>query len=291
MSSTPAKTVAVAGLGNLGQAIALHLIDQGWSVAVLDSSQSRVDAVTRHGAQQVDSAGMATSANIVFVVPDDTAIRAILDEGLLDALGPENTVLVISTLLPERARELAGLVEGTGAGYLDLPVSGGAQRARDGSLTLFVGAAEDAVAKAGDLLDDLAEQRFVLGPAGAGSVAKLAHQLILFSTLGGAYEALRLTRAHGIDDAAVLEAVSAGLADSWVVRNWGFYDRLSDEYDEADVAPDDRPWSKDLREAVLTAAAAGVEAPIAGLLAGILPRTIAEHASATPTTDTEGALR
>jgi 3-hydroxyisobutyrate dehydrogenase-like beta-hydroxyacid dehydrogenase len=291
VSPTPAKTVAVAGLGNLGEAIARRLVDRGWTVAVLDRNQPRVDALTDQGAQQVDAAGLAASANIVFVVPDDTAVRAILDDGLQEALGSGHTVLVISTVLPESARELAELIEGTGAAYIDLPVSGGAQRARDGSLALFVGASQEAAEQARDLLDDLGEKRFRLGPAGTASATKLAHQLILFATLGGTYEALRLTGAYGIDDSAVLEAVSAGLADSWVVRNWGFYDRLSDDYDDADVAPDDRPWSKDLREAVLTAADAGVDAPIAGLLAGILPRTIAEHASATRTTNTEGALR
>jgi 3-hydroxyisobutyrate dehydrogenase-like beta-hydroxyacid dehydrogenase len=287
----PAKTVAVAGLGNLGEAIARRLLDRGWAVAVLDRNQRRVDALADQGAEQVDPAGLAASANIVFVVPDDTAVRAILDAGLREAIGPEHTVLVVSTVLPERARELAELVEETGASYIDLPVSGGAQRAGDGSLTLFVGASAEAAENAGALLDDLGEQRFLLGPAGAASATKLAHQLILFATLGGTYEALRLTGAYGIEDSAVLEAVGAGLADSWVVRNWGFYDRLSDDYDEAEVAPDDRPWSKDLREAVLTAADAGLDAPIAGLLAGVLPRTIAEHASAARTTKTEGALR
>lgn len=291
MPRSSARTVAVAGLGNLGQAIAANLLERGWDVAALDRNKPRLDDLLRQGARETDAAGLAASANIVFVVPDDTAVRSILDDGLRDALTSEHTVLVVSTVLPERARELAALVEDAGAAYIDLPVSGGAERARSGELTLFVGATDDAVTAADALLGDLGDKRFVLGDPGAASATKLAHQLILFSTLGGVHEALRLTGAYGIQDAAVLEAVSAGLADSWVVRNWGFYDRLSDDYDQADVPPGDRPWSKDLREAVQTAAAAGIEAPLAGLLAGTLPRTIAEHASTAAASNKEGALR
>lgn len=291
MPRNPARTVAVAGLGNLGQAIAVNLLERGWDVAALDKNQARLDELLRQGARETDAAGLAASANIIFVVPDDTAVRSILDNGLRDALTGGHTILVISTVLPERARELAALVEETGAAYIDLPVSGGAERARTGELTLFVGGADDAVTEADTLLSDLGDKRFVLGEPGAASAAKLAHQLILFSTLGGVHEALRLTAAYDIEDAAVLEAVGAGLADSWIVRNWGFYDRLSDDYDQADVPLADRPWSKDLREAVEVAAAAGIEAPLAGLLAGTLPRTIAEHASAAHASNKEGALR
>jgi 3-hydroxyisobutyrate dehydrogenase-like beta-hydroxyacid dehydrogenase len=288
VSANPDRTVALAGLGNLGKSIGLHLLERGWDLSVLDKNQDRVDELVGHGAEAVDAAGLAAAANILFVVPDDTAISAILDAGLLTELSARHTVLVISTVLPERTKQLAARVEQTGADYLDLPISGGAERARNGELTLFVGGSADAVSAADALLTDLGEHRFVMGEAGTASATKLAHQLILFSTLAGVYEALRLTGALGIDDDAVLEAVNSGLAESWVGRNWGFYDRLNDEYDEADVPPDDRPWAKDLREAVETAAAEGVEAPLAGLLAGILPKAVAEHAAAT---HPEGALR
>jgi 3-hydroxyisobutyrate dehydrogenase len=288
VSPNPDRTVAVAGLGNLGKSIALHLVEAGWAVAALDSNQARVDELVARGAEPVDAESLAASANIVFVVPDDTAIRSILDDGLRARLSERNTVLVISTVLPERTKELAADIERTGARYIDLPISGGAERARSGELTLFVGASADAAEAADELLSELGGRRFLMGEPGTASATKLAHQLILFSTLAGTYEALRLTGALGIDDDAVLEAVTGGLAESWVGRNWGFYDRLNDEYDQADVPPDDRPWAKDLREAVETAAAAGVEAPLAGLLAGILPNAVAQHAAAT---HKEGALR
>jgi 3-hydroxyisobutyrate dehydrogenase len=284
----PDRTVAVAGLGNLGKSVALHLIERGWTVAALDSNQARVDELTDAGAEAIDSAGLAASAHVVFVVPDDSAIHSVLDNGLRARLSSRNTVVVISTVLPERTKELAADVEQTGAAYIDLPISGGADRARAGELTLFVGGSAESVEAADALLSELGRRRFVMGKAGTASATKLAHQLVLFATLAGTYEALRLTGSFGIDEEAALEAVNGGLAESWVGRNWGFYDRLSDEYDEADVPPDDRPWAKDLREAVETAAAEGVDAPLAGLLAGILPKAVAEHAAAT---HKEGALR
>jgi 3-hydroxyisobutyrate dehydrogenase len=289
VAPNPGRTVAVAGLGNLGKAICLHLLDRGWKVAALDKKQARLDELVGLGAEAVDARALAASANILFVVPDDIAIQAILDAGLLAELSGDHTLLVISTVLPERTKQLAAQVERTGAAYVDLPISGGADRARRGELTLFVGGAPDALSAADALLTELGERRFVMGTAGTASATKLAHQLILFSTLAGVYEALRFTGAFGIDDELVLEAVNSGLAESWVGRNWGFYDRLSNDYDGAQVSLDDRPWAKDLRELVETAASLGVEAPLAGLLAGILPNAVAEHAAAA--THKEGAPR
>lgn len=277
----------MAGLGNVGQAIGLHLLESGWTVSALDKNRDRVSELVQHGAREVDAAGLAGSPSILFVVPDDTAIREILDAGLLTELSGRHTVLVVSTVLPERTKELAEQVHETGAAYVDLPISGGAERARRGELTLFVGGSDEVISRADALLAELGSRRFVLGEAGTASATKLAHQLVLFSTLAGLYEALRLTGAFGIDDEVALGAVNGGLAESWVGRNWGFYDRLNDDYDDAGVPADDRPWAKDLREVVETSVSLGFEAPLAGVLAEMLPAVVAEHAAASK----EGAAR
>ena len=287
MSPIPDHSVAVVGLGNLGRAIALRLAERGWRVSVLDKDRARVDELVRQGAREVDASGLADSAFIAFAVPDDTAVRSILAGGLAARLTADHTVVVHSTVLPEAAKEVADLV--SPAAYLDVPVSGGAERALSGDLTLFLGGAEETVDRAERLLADLGERRFLLGGVGAASATKLGHQVILFSALAGIHEALALTSAYGVSDEQALDAVNTGLADTWAGRNWGFFDRLTTEYEWAGVPRQERPYSKDVREAVEAAAAVGVEAPFARLLTERLPEVIEMHASAWA--ERQGALR
>jgi 3-hydroxyisobutyrate dehydrogenase len=287
VSGNPDEAVALVGLGNLGRAIALRLLEDGWDVSVLDRDHGRAEEVARQGARVVDAAELARSRFICFAVPDDLAIRAVLDDGLREGLTAEHTIVVHSTVLPERAKELAQLIGD--AAYLDVPVSGGAERARSGDLTLFVGGDEEAIAGADRLLGDLGDQRFVLGGVGTASATKLAHQLILFASLAGVHEALRLTAGYGVADEEVLEAVNTGLANTWAGRNWGFFDRLTTEYERAGVPRSQRPYQKDLLEVVDAARSADIDVPLACLLSESLPSVIEQHAA--DWAKKEGALR
>jgi len=140
-----------------------------------------------------------------------------------------------------------------------------------------------------DVLAAQASDIVHVGEPGAGAVVKLANQLMLFSALAGAYEAMSLARAYGVSEQQVLAAVGTGTGSSWVSENWGFYDTLSAEYDEAAVPAEQRPWSKDLTEVVRAAAGKDLPAPLAALLAGVLPPAVRNHADqACPTSTVEG---
>jgi 3-hydroxyisobutyrate dehydrogenase len=143
----------------------------------------------------------------------------------------------------------------------------------------MLGGADDDIADVRPLLDDLAGDIFHLGPVGAGAATKLANQLIMFATLEGVHEALGITRANGVSDDAVLKAVATGTGDTWVGRNWGFFDKVASAYNEADVPVSDRPWSKDLWEVVSAGRDAEISIPLAGLLAQIMSTVIEDHAA------------
>lgn len=273
--------IGFAGLGNLGHAMSLNLIDKGWALKVLDRRSERVKLLTDSGAEEVGPSGLADADVICFAVPDAAAIRAILADGLIERLTPRHTILVHSTILPDHARELAARIEGeNGARYLDVPVSGGAERARRGKLTLLIGGEIQDITIAKPVLDDLGTSSFHLGPVGAGSATKLANQLIMFAALAGVHEALQITRAAGVGDMAALEAIETGTGDTWVGRNWGFFDRVVADYNSAGVAVTDRPWSKDLSELVSAGRDAGLSLPVAELLAHTLADVVEIHAKA-----------
>ncbi|WP_269457605.1 NAD-binding protein [Auraticoccus monumenti] len=125
----------------------------------------------------------------------------------------------------------------------------------------------------------------VTGPAGTAAVVKLCNQYVLFTGLGALYEAVDLAGRVGVEESVLLEALAGGTARSWAVETWGFYDRLSRDYDERDVAEEGRPWVKDLAETLRVASDHDLELPTARTTAELLPGAIRRHADHKTTTD------
>ena len=135
----------------------------------------------------------------------------------------------------------------------------------------MVGGDAELVARARPLLDAVGSDVRHVGPPGAGAAVKLANQLMLFSALAGAYEALEFARAYDVEEQVVLDAVSTSTGDSWAARNWGFFEDVARAYDEAGGTPVKyRPWGKDLYDVVLAAREVDVEVPVAALLSQML---------------------
>jgi 3-hydroxyisobutyrate dehydrogenase len=275
-------SVGFVGLGNIGQPMTRALLRAGWEVAVLDAAPEKAEPCVADGARAVTRPEeLAGCAVVALAVPDDDAVEGVLcGSGLLDALAAEATVIVHSTILPATARRLAGVAAERGIGLLDAPVSGGAERALAGELTVMVGGEAAVLERARPVLDAVGSDVRHVGPSGAGSAVKLANQLMMLSALAGAFEALDLARAYGVDERVVLDAVATSTGDSWVARNWGFFDEVARAYDAGGTPVRERPWSKDLWDVVAAARAADVAVPVAGVLAQLLAARVEEHARA-----------
>ncbi|ADB32649.1 6-phosphogluconate dehydrogenase NAD-binding protein [Kribbella flavida DSM 17836] len=266
-------TVGFAGLGNLGRPMTEALGRDGWQLKVYDQEPAKGE-----GLELVEGpAELAGCAVIALAVPDDEAVTAILTE-LLPLLAAESVVLIHSTVLPATAQRLARQAEEHGIGLLDVPVSGGAERALTGSLTVMAGGRAEVLEQARPVLESVADTVLHVGPAGAGAAVKLANQLMMFAALAGAQEALDLAGAYGVPEQTVLDAVATSTGDSWVSRNWGFFDRVAAAYDTAGTPVRNRPWSKDLWDVVAAAREADVQVPLAGLLAQHLADQVEAHA-------------
>lgn len=279
MTTFEDMAVGLVGLGNLGRAMALNLLRRGWRLRVIDTAAERQRHLLENGATATDAAGLADCGIICFAVPDEKAIWLTLRSGLLQRLQARHTVIVHSTVLPSAVREIADAVRTTGARLLDVPVSGGAERAERGQLTLFVGADPADVETARPLLNAIGDRIFPLGPVGSGAAVKLANQLVTFTSLSGLYEALALAGAEGVGERAALEAIGTGTGDTWAGRHWGFFDRLVPEYDLAKVPPESRPWSKDLREILAAGHSAGLELQVARIVAQTVTGQLERHAA------------
>lgn len=261
--------IGFAGLGNLGLAMATGLIRSGWQVTAYDIRQEPMRAWADAGGRAAASVDELADCQILaLVVPDDDAVTGLLvGERLMERLPDGAVVAVHSTILPATARKLGELAAEHGVHYLDVPVSGGAERAEQGTLTVMAGADPTALRVASAYLDTVAADVVRVGPPGAGAAAKLANQLMMFAALAGTHEAIKLAAAYDVDTADVLKVAGTSTGDSWVARTWGFFDDIAAAYDAAGVPVRFRPWSKDLWDVVAAARAADINLPVAGLLA------------------------
>lgn len=275
MNASNTTTVGFVGVGNIGRPMALRLSDAGFTVHVHDVNDDAVQACVAEGAHAAGSIAELTQASDVVAVAvlDDDQVTAVLtgDGGVLDAADDGMTVLIHSTILPWTAQVLAQRAAERGVHLLDAPVSGGAAVARRGELSLMIGGDAEHLEGCHAVLDAEGTPAH-LGPVGAGCAGKLANQLMTFCNQLGALEAMKLARAYDIPEQAICEVVQRGTADSWIVRNWGFFDDLMHEYDRTGTPEHYRPWAKDLWDVTAVARHADLSLPMAGLAAQLATR-------------------
>jgi putative dehydrogenase len=141
-------------------------------------------------------------------------------DGVVETL-PKDTVFVSSaTMDPEVARRLAKQLEATGRHYLDAPISGGAQRAAQGELTILASGSQAAFAKARPALDAMAAKLYELGDAaGQGAAFKMINQLLAGVHIAAASEAITFAAKQGLDLQKVYEVITASAGNSWMFEN------------------------------------------------------------------------
>ena len=274
------QRIGFVGLGNIGKPMAQALLGDGWSVDVHDVDEEVTQEVAGLGGRAVESPDRLAECTLVAVaVPDDDAVEQVLvGSGLLGKLPEDAVVLVHSTILPSTAQRLADLATSHGVTVLDAPVSGGASRAASGELTIMVGGDEAGLERARPVLSTLAADVIHTGGPGTGAAVKLANQLVMLASLAGALEGLRFAEAYGASPEVALEVMKTSTGDTWVTRNWGFFDALARSYDQSGVPVRYRPWSKDLWDLVHASRQADLTLPVSGLLAQLMPDMVERHA-------------
>ena len=125
-----------------------------------------------------------------------------------------------ATMDPDVARRLAKQLEATGRHYLDAPISGGAQRAAQGELTILASGSAAAFAKARPALDAMAAKLYELGDAaGEGAAFKMINQLLAGVHIAAASEAIAFAAKQGLDIRKVYEVITASAGNSWMFEN------------------------------------------------------------------------
>ena len=223
-STSPKPRVAVIGLGSMGFGMATSLRRAKFDVTGYDVSD---DAVARFvaagGFGAATPAGAAKEADIVVsVVVNAAQTETILfgPGGVVETLARDAVFISSATMDPDVARRLAKQLEASGRHYLDAPISGGAQRAAQGELTILASGSAAAFAKARPALDAMAAKLYELGDAaGQGAAFKMINQLLAGVHIAAASEAITFAAKQGLDLRKVYEVITASAGNSWMFEN------------------------------------------------------------------------
>lgn len=222
--SASSRRAAVIGLGSMGYGMAQSLRRAGFTVTGFDLVPATVERFVAEGGRGAASpAEAAAEAEVVVsVVVNAAQTEALLfgQDGCAAALPPGAVFVSSATMAPEIARDLARRLEATGRHYLDAPISGGAQRAAEGALTILASGSVAAFAAARPALDAMAAKVYELGEApGTGAAFKMVNQLLAGVHIAAACEAMTFAARQGLDLRKVYEVITASAGNSWMFEN------------------------------------------------------------------------
>lgn len=141
------------------------------------------------------------------------------------ALPQGATLILCSTVPASYAQSVAAKLQSLGRGdihFVDAPVSGGAKRAADGTLSIMAGAPDTALESGRFLLQamsDATKLYLVPGGIGAGSNMKMVHQVLAGIHILGASEAMGFAAQLGLDATTTAEAIKSSASWSWMHEN------------------------------------------------------------------------
>ena len=216
--------VAFLGLGVMGFPMAGHLAKAGHEVRVYNRSPAKAASwVARHGGEAAPTpADAARDAAVVFAcVGRDADVREVT-LGLDGAFGAMEVGAIFvdhTTTSADLARELDAVARAKGLGFIDAPVSGGQAGAENGALTVMCGGEADQFAAIEPIIAAYARMSRLLGPAGAGQLAKMVNQICIAGLVQGLSEGVAFAQQAGLNVEDLIGVISKGAAQSWQMEN------------------------------------------------------------------------
>jgi 3-hydroxyisobutyrate dehydrogenase len=201
--------IGFIGLGNMGGPMALNLIKAGHTLVVHDLRRELAKPHLDAGATWSDDVKTAArGAELILTsLPGPPEVEAVALGHVLDAANPGSVYADLSTNSPTVMRKIHAAFKAKGVHVLDSPVSGGVIGAKRGTLQVMVGGDEAIYREVKGVLGAIGNNVGYMGAIGAGSIAKLVHNMISILTRSLIAEGFTLGVKAGVKPEALLEAI------------------------------------------------------------------------------------
>ncbi|MDG2026723.1 MAG: NAD(P)-dependent oxidoreductase [Acidimicrobiales bacterium] len=215
--------IAFLGLGRMGWHMAAHLTDDrhDHDVVVFDVVAAAMESwgAEHRGTAAESVAAAVTDAELVISsLPADKEVRLVVEQAL-DHVAHGAVWIDHSTISADGAREYCAALRDRGVDFLDAPVSGGVDGARNGSLTVMAGGRREAFERVEPTVAVYAGRTTLMGESGAGQITKMTNQICVVGVCQALAEGLDFAMTAGLDAHEVVTAMMQGSSTSWQMEN------------------------------------------------------------------------
>lgn len=209
--------VGFIGLGAMGMHMARNLHRAGLLSAVWNRTAEKASALAAElgvaAPPTVEALGASVDAVVTCVSADADVLEVV--HALAKTISPGALVIDCSTVGAETARKAAEALHPRSVEFLDCPVSGGVEGARDATLAIMVGGAEESFERAKPILAALGKTVTYFGPTGSGQAAKATNQIMCAGIIEAVSEAMAFARAQGLPLDKIVDTLGKGAGSSW----------------------------------------------------------------------------
>ncbi|MGA9855393.1 MAG: NAD(P)-dependent oxidoreductase [Gammaproteobacteria bacterium] len=220
---TAYSKVGFIGLGAMGYPMALNLHKAGLLNTAYNRTRSKAEALAREtgclAAKDINALAKECDAVVMCVSADQDVLDVV--EQLATTLRQNSLVIDCSTVSAETARTAARQLAKHKIDFLDCPVSGGTEGAKQGTLAIMCGGDGKVFERVQPILSALGKRVVLMGPVGAGQATKAVNQIAVAGIAQAVSEALAFAAAEGLPLDKVIDVVGSGAAGSWFMSHRG----------------------------------------------------------------------
>lgn len=210
------ETIGVIGLGSVGGRIASNIGRAGYPLVVHDIRDEAMAPFAEKGAKLASSGGeVASLSDVIFTSlpgPVEVELVARGPNGILEGIRHGSVYIDLSTRRMEWIREVEPSFDKKGAAVLEAPLSVGADpRFGRTCAELMIGGDPGVYERVKPVLLSFADRLIYCGGLGAGSVCKLAHNMIGNAVRLAVAEGITMAVKAGVDALVAWECLRHGV--------------------------------------------------------------------------------
>ncbi len=254
--------VGIIGLGMLGNAVALHLLDSGFEVTVYNRTKEKTTQAKENGAKVATSPKeiAENSELVITVVKDASAVREISFEkdGIIEGKHGKLIVADMSTIDPTESKNISKKFQEYNIHKLDIPVMGGPNVAITGDLIMMASGNKESFDHCKNVLEKIANKVFFLGESGVAHTVKLAMNLQITMLALALSEGITLVKKANVDPKIFLEILNSTYFKTRMSEKKA-YKMVEGKYDATFTLAN---LKKDINTMTSTAKSLGIELPM-----------------------------
>ena len=254
--------IGIIGIGMLGEAVALNLLNSGYDVAVYNRTKEKTIEVEKKGAKVMDSPKTVAEnvELVIIIVKDSIAVREVAfgENGIIESKNKKIIVADMSTIDSIESKNIANQFQQNHIQKLEIPVMGGPNVAITGKLVMMASGPKDSFDQCKTIFEKIANKVFFLGEQGIANSIKLAMNLQITMLALSLSEGITLLKKANVDPKIFLEVLNSTYFKTGMSENKAFK-MIEGNYDATFTLAN---LKKDITTMTNTAKDLGIELPM-----------------------------